>query len=80
MTPSTGLTVVVLTVGLILYLLPWIVAANRDHHNSAAIGVLNVLLGWTGLGWVIALVWAATAVKREPPTSGPAVVTDRQFY
>jgi hypothetical protein len=43
-----------------LYFLPWVVAAARHHHNVMAIAVLNVLLGWTLLGWVIALVWAYT--------------------
>ena len=48
------------------YFLPWIVATVRDHHNRGAIAVLNLLLGWTFLGWVIALVWACTVVRREP--------------
>lgn len=43
------------------YFLPAIVASVRSHHNSTAITVLNLLLGWTVLGWVAALVWSATA-------------------
>jgi hypothetical protein len=42
-----------------VYFLPTIVAAR--HHNSSAIFILNLLLGWTFIGWVIALVWACTA-------------------
>jgi Superinfection immunity protein len=45
------------------YLLPTLVAAWRSHHQTAAIFVLNLLLGWTVLGWIIALVWAMTATK-----------------
>jgi hypothetical protein len=45
------------------YLLPAIVAALRRHHQAAAIATLNVILGWTGLLWVAALVWAMTAVR-----------------
>jgi hypothetical protein len=41
-----------------IYFLPTIVAGR--HHNSGAIFVLNLLLGWTFVGWVIALVWAFT--------------------
>jgi len=48
-----------------LYLLPYIVAAMRGHHQRSAIAVLNVFLGWTGLGWVAALVWAATATGED---------------
>lgn len=47
-----------------LYLLPWIIAAWREHHNQNAIGMLNLLLGWTLLGWVAALVWSVTAAQR----------------
>lgn len=42
------------------YFLPSLVAAGRNHHNGGAIAVLNVLLGWTFIGWVVALVWACT--------------------
>jgi hypothetical protein len=30
----------------------------------AGIAILNVLLGWTFLGWVGALVWAAVAERK----------------
>jgi hypothetical protein len=45
----------VLTVG---YLLPWAIAASRGKSNAGMIGILNVLLGWTVIGWIIALVMA----------------------
>lgn len=48
-----------------LYLLPSIVAFCRHHQNSPAILILNLLLGWTGIGWVVALVWASTKVETE---------------
>jgi len=51
---------------MILYFVPTIVANAREHHNSGAITILNLLLGWTLLGWIIALVWAATAVRQKP--------------
>jgi hypothetical protein len=46
---------------LALYLLPTLVADSRHHKNVWAIGALNLLLGWTFLGWILALVWALTA-------------------
>lgn len=48
-----------------IYFLPGIVAHIRAHHQENAIVLLNLLLGWTLLGWVIALVWAATAVRKN---------------
>ena len=35
-------------------------------RNGFAILVLNVFLGWTGIGWVIAFVWAATRDPQQP--------------
>lgn len=46
-----------------LYFLPTGVAMQRHHHQTLAIGILNLFLGWTGLGWIGALVWSATAVR-----------------
>lgn len=53
------------TLGLIfvagfVYLLPTIIAKQNKHHNVVAICALNILLGWTLVGWVVALVWALT--------------------
>ena len=45
---------------LALYFVPAIVAYKRHHRQTLAITVLNVAAGWTGLGWVAALVWACT--------------------
>ena len=41
------------------YLLPMTVAYWRGKKNFLAIAVLNVFLGWTLIGWVVALVWAS---------------------
>lgn len=69
---STGLAAALLIIGSVLvYLLPAIIAGNRNHKNGPAIFVLNLFLGWTFLGWVIALVWSFTdntvqASSKEP--------------
>lgn len=47
----------------ILYFTPSLVAGWRHHHSALAILVLNLTLGWTLLGWVIALIWSFTATK-----------------
>lgn len=43
-----------------VYLVPAITATARRHNNGAAIFALNLLLGWTFIGWCIALVWSLT--------------------
>jgi hypothetical protein len=57
------LVFITVTVILLLYFIPTIVAAMREHHQRGAIFVLNLLLGWTLLGWVVALVLACTATR-----------------
>jgi hypothetical protein len=43
-----------------LYFAPSIVAVLRKKTNLAAIIVLNALLGWSLIGWVIAMIWAVS--------------------
>ena len=45
--------VAVLTAG---YMLPWMIAALRGKSNHWGVFWLNLLLGWTVVGWVVALV------------------------
>ncbi len=42
------------------YILPTIIAVLRGHPQKLAIAALNILLGWSFVGWVIALIWALT--------------------
>jgi hypothetical protein len=50
--------------GFILYFLPAIIAFGRSKRDAGSILVLNFFLGWTAIGWVIALVWA---LKQDVP-------------
>jgi hypothetical protein len=49
---------------LLLYMLPTYEAWKNEHPNLAAIALVD--LGWTVLGWVVAIVWALK--KPEPVT------------
>lgn len=40
------------------YFLPSLIAFSRRHKNRLAIFLLNLLLGLSGLGWAVALVWS----------------------
>ena len=55
--PAAGAGLLCVAVmALMFYFLPAFVAGMRGHQNAAAIAVLNLFLGWTFLGWVVALV------------------------
>jgi hypothetical protein len=45
--------------GTLLYFLPSIIALARSKKDLLSIFLLNFFLGWTLVGWIIALVWAA---------------------
>ena len=47
---SDGVVVVVVVGGLLIYLLPSVIAWIRVHRQRGPIIVVNVLLGWTLLG------------------------------
>ena len=40
--------------------IPTYVAFYRRHEHRLAIGIVNFLLGWTGIGWAARMVWALT--------------------
>lgn len=50
---------------IIAYFVPMFVAGARGHPQTGAIAILNIFLGWTILGWVGALVWAAMAFEKR---------------
>ena len=49
-----------LIVATLIYFLPSIIALARGHLSTLAIFLLNLFLGWTLLGWLIALIWSCT--------------------
>ena len=59
---------IALTAGslVLLYFLPTLLVIRDKEKSRASIFVVNLFLGWTLVGWVVALAWA---IKREPPTN-----------
>lgn len=58
-----------------LYILPTILGRNK--RNKIAIIALNLLLGWTVIGWIAVLIWAVRAdetVAAPPQMSVRAVL------
>jgi hypothetical protein len=48
----------------LLYFLPSII--GHEKRSFAGIFLLNLLLGWTVVGWIVALIWACTDEIRVP--------------
>lgn len=80
-TPS-GAVVAVAWVSAVItltYMLPWAIAVTRGRSNMAAIGVLNLLLGWSLVGWIVALVMACQAHAPVAGVTPVNVVFAQQF-
>jgi hypothetical protein len=45
------------------YFLPTIIAVVARRRNAVLVAIVNTLLGWSFVGWIVALVMAVT---REP--------------
>ena len=58
-TKVVAVIVAILTAG---YMLPWAIAAVRDVPHWSVFWV-NLLLGWTVVGWIVALVMALRAQR-----------------
>ena len=60
----SGVLAALMLVG--FYVFPSVLAYLRKHHNFAAITATNLLVGWTVVGWVAALIWALTKPAPQP--------------
>lgn len=56
---------VALVGAIMLYLVPSIEADTRERDDASAITLVNVLLGWTVIGWFAALSWARRPVSES---------------
>lgn len=56
---------IVTAVLLVVYFVPSIVAASRSLKRARSIAFINLVLGWTLVGWVLALCWAVARTERD---------------
>jgi Superinfection immunity protein len=49
---------IVMPLILVIFFAPAIIAMRRHHARVLAIFMVNLLLGWTVVGWIVALVWS----------------------
>lgn len=44
----------------LLYIVPSYIAVTRNHNNATAIIICNLFFGWSGICWIVSLIWAFT--------------------
>jgi hypothetical protein len=54
-----------------IHFLPTIIAALRNLRSVVGIFLVNLFLGWTVIGWVVALVWALSSDRKLVYTYAP---------
>jgi len=59
----TGLVLIIGVIGILFYFLPTINAISRKHYASTGIIIVNLLFGWTVIGWIVALIWSYSEKK-----------------
>ena len=62
--------VIFLVIVAFFYFVPTIVAAQRDIPNKNSVFIINLFLGWTFIGWVIALAMAMGQAETKKTTVG----------
>ena len=60
-----GGLIILLVLGTIGYFVPLMVAAIRHVPNLGSVAVVNIFLGWSVVGWIIALAMAVRTVPKE---------------
>jgi hypothetical protein len=70
---SSGSAAVLIILLIGLYLVPTIVAVVRKVTNQGSVAVINIFLGWSLIGWVVALAMACrTSTLVRDSVSSPA--------
>ena len=64
----------VIALGALLYFLPGFIAMKRHAEHSAAILAIDLLLSWTILGWLAALLWAVTDKEKVKTVSNAQII------
>jgi hypothetical protein len=56
---DSTVTVILLAIIVLIYMLPTLIAFGREHPHRGFILILNLIFGWTLLGWILIFLWAA---------------------
>ena len=48
---------------IVLYFVPWMIGKSKQREDICCLFFFNLNFAWTGIGWIIALIWAFSAKK-----------------
>jgi Superinfection immunity protein len=68
--PTGSVIASLLLVGAIVmaYMFPTFIACIRRVPNTGSVAIINIFLGWTFIGWVVALAMAASSSRPSVTT------------
>lgn len=53
-----GFYLFIIILSIFIYFIPTIIACKKDHKNKMIIFVVNLLSGYSIIGWIVSFVWA----------------------
>lgn len=62
---SLFVIIAILLISALIYFIPSIIAVFRDKKQKLVIFIINLFIGWTVVGWLTALIWAALKEKTD---------------
>ena len=60
-------TILMLMVIVLIYILPTLVAFGREHPRRQDVALVNLLFGWTLIGWIAVFLWASLGHVQDEP-------------
>jgi hypothetical protein len=54
-------TILMVLAIVLLYMLPTLIAFGRAYPRRQDVALVNILLGWTLIGWIAVFLWASLA-------------------
>ncbi|CAB3693205.1 superinfection immunity protein [Paraburkholderia rhynchosiae] len=75
MNGSVVVQIIAVVIALALYFLPAILADRRKRVDVLTLALFNACLGWTVLGWLLALYWS---LQPNPPKNIAGDVAEKR--
>lgn len=60
-----GIGIVALFLLIAWYFIPSLIAWEKAKAGKVSILIVNIFLGWTVIGWIVALAWAVYPDKKQ---------------